>query len=142
MVRGDAGKDGEIGANLRTPNSVKDGRFAKARQFTDAADLVRMFQDDRDVRDAYGTLLIHAAIAASDVICIADLGYHAKGDDHNQAVEVLAKAADGPKLSAALARALRVKTKAGYSHQPLSSQDVKQIERATAELLAAAQQRM
>jgi hypothetical protein len=43
-----------------------------------------------DVADAYVTLLVHAGIAASDVICCARLGEHAQGDNHVEAVALLA----------------------------------------------------
>ena len=72
---------------------VRRGRLDKANQFLDAAELVRELADeDGTVADAYVTLCVHAGIAAADVICCARLGLHALGDDHNQAITLLASA--------------------------------------------------
>ncbi len=71
--------------------STHAGRRRKARQFWDAASVVRGLADEAaDVADAYVTLLVHAGIAASDVICCARLGEHAQGDNHVEAVALLA----------------------------------------------------
>jgi hypothetical protein len=82
------------------------------------------------------TLCVHAGIAASDVICCALLGQHAAGEDHSQAVALLAKA-DG-----ASAKHLRVllamKTKAGYSHARATPSDAKRAVRAAEALVETA----
>ena len=67
-----------------------------------------------DVVDAYMTLLVHAGIAAADLICCARLGEHALGTDHGEAVALLKQAA-GAKTSGHLSTLLAVKTKAGYT---------------------------
>jgi len=60
---------------------IRRGRLRKAEQFADAANLIQEYVDtDDDDADAYVTLCVHAGIAASDVICCARLGEHAKGD--------------------------------------------------------------
>lgn len=47
---------------------------------------VRALADEAaDVSDAYVTLLVHAGIAAADVICCQRLGEHALGDSHAEA---------------------------------------------------------
>lgn len=62
----------------------------RAEQFADAAETIRDFADDEaDVGDAYVTLLIHAGIAAADVICCEALGEHAQSESHTAAVELL-----------------------------------------------------
>lgn len=40
--------------------------------------------------DAYVPLCVHAGIAASDVVCCAKLGEHAQGENHDEAVGLLA----------------------------------------------------
>ena len=92
-----------------------------------------------DVVDAYMTLLVHAGIAAADLICCARLGEHALGTDHGEAVALLKQAA-GAKTSGHLSTLLAVKTKAGYSHTNASSNDRTKTERAAAALLKVARE--
>ncbi|WP_414939249.1 hypothetical protein [Amycolatopsis sp. cmx-11-51] len=57
----------------------------KASQFIEAADTIRELADEHeDAADAYVTLCVHAGIA-SDVICCARLGEHARGENHDEA---------------------------------------------------------
>lgn len=57
----------------------------RADQFVDDANLVRDLADEGgETADVYVTLCVHAGIAASDVICCARLGEHAKDEDHNE----------------------------------------------------------
>jgi hypothetical protein len=77
-----------------TPD-IQRGRLAKARAFSDAADLIAdLVEDEHDLADAVVTHRIHAGIAAADVICCARLGRHGKREDHHQAVELFERAAD------------------------------------------------
>lgn len=119
------------------------GRLRKAEQFMEGADTIRDLADDeRDIGDAYVTLCIHAGIAAADVICSIALGEHAQGDDHNAAVSHLSKVRpDGRNLSDSLRALLMMKTRAGYSHEHVGSNDRKRAGRAAAKLLAEARQR-
>ena len=67
------------------------GRLRKAEQFLEAAVTIRDLADDEaDVGDALVTMCVHAGIAAADVLCCAALGVHAQGDDHGDAVGLLA----------------------------------------------------
>ena len=107
-----------------------------------AAVLVRS-ADDRSLRDdeaivsdAYTTLAVHAGIAAADVICCARLGEHARGDDHDEAVALLAKA--DRDRARDLTTLLRMKTRSGYSHEPTSRTDRQRAQRAAARLVQAA----
>ncbi|WP_395656679.1 hypothetical protein [Nocardioides sp.] len=121
---------------LKCTPATRSGRRAKAEQFNEAAATVRTLADeDSDVADAYVTLLVHG-IAASDVICCARLGEHAMGENHAEAVQLLATAVD-KKLAGALETLLGVKTKAGYSERPVSSTDLVKAERATERLIQA-----
>ncbi len=102
------------------------GRLSKAEQFMEGAETIRELADDeRDVGDAYVTLCIHAGIAAADVVCSIALGEHTQGDDHGAAVNHLAKVRpDGRDLSDSLRALLMMKTRAGYSHEHVSTNDV------------------
>lgn len=87
-----------------------------------------------DVADAYVSLLLHAGIAASDVICCLRLGEHAMGDSQSEEQKLLEKAA-GKKPSNDLGTLRGVETKAGYSERPVSANDLTRAERAAERLL-------
>jgi len=109
----------------------------KAAQFLTAADLVRDLADkDDDVADAFATLCVHAGIAASDVICCIRLGEHAQGENHSETIALLmvADKAAAKHLSALLA----LKTKSGYSHNPITPAEAKRAGRAAEALVEAA----
>jgi hypothetical protein len=113
------------------------GRLAKAQQFWSAARTIETFADgEASITDAYTTLAVHAGIAAADVICCARLGEHARGDDHDEAVALLAKA-DRARAKD-LATLLRMKSRAGYSHEPISRPDRQRAQRAAGRLVRAA----
>jgi hypothetical protein len=117
-------------------DSTQRGRLDKARQFQEAAKVIEAFLEDVDLGDAYVTLCIHAGIAAADAICCARLGEHAKGEDHQQAVMLLRQVDEA--ASRHLDDLLRMKTKAGYSHQHSSRDDQKRAGRAATALVLAA----
>ncbi|HET9059830.1 MAG TPA: hypothetical protein VFN61_07905, partial [Acidimicrobiales bacterium] len=96
--------------------TVRAGRLAKARQFLAAAEEIK--PSGGEGTDAYVTLCVHAGIAAADVICCRRLGRHAQGDNHAEAVALL-KSAD-PEAAQRLATLLGLKSKAGYTHEPVS----------------------
>ena len=109
--------------------SVIAGRLAKARQFADTAhDVLALAGEADDIADAFVTLAVHAGIAAADVICCVRLGRHAWGKNHNDAVDLLARA--DPAASRHLRALLHLKTRAGYSATPVSGQDRVRAERA------------
>jgi len=100
----------------------------------EAASLVRDFaDDDEDIADAYTTLCIHAGVAASDVICCTYLGEHAQGENHNEAITLLAKA--DKDASKHLGVLLGLKTKSGYSHTSVTAEEVKRAGRAAEALV-------
>jgi hypothetical protein len=123
--------------------AIKAGRMRKAEQFADAAETIREFADDEaDVGDAYVTLLIHAGIAAADVICCEALGEHAHGESHTGAVELLRRVRpDGSDLGNALAGLLGAKTRAAYGYQPVNKETRVRSMRAVEKLLRAARDR-
>lgn len=122
---------------VRCTDTTRAGRLAKAQQFWSAAQTIEAFADDEAiVSDAYTTLAVHAGIAAADVICCARLGEHARGDDHDEAVALLAKA--DRDRARDLTTLLRMKTRSGYSHEPTSRTDRQRAQRAAARLVQAA----
>ena len=124
------------GARRCTPQ-VREGRLAKANQFVAVArDVADLADQAKDVADAYVTLLVHAGIAAADVICCARLGEYAQGVDHNDAIALL-KTADAA-AARHLETLLKMKTRVGYGHTPASQEDLKKAQRAGDALLKAA----
>lgn len=123
--------------------AVIDGRLSKARQFLEAAELLlERAEDERDVGDAYVTLCVHAGIAAADAICCIELGSHAQGEGHEQAVAHLARVRpDGSELATSLGRLLSAKTRAGYQHRPVTATARIQAGRAAERLVGAATDR-
>lgn len=108
--------------------NVRDGRFAKAKQFLQVADDMRALAGDDGVADAAVTMYIHAGIAAADAICVAALGKHARGQDHQQAICLLATV--DKKAASSLSALLGMKTRAGYGHDPVSADHLRRAERA------------
>lgn len=123
--------------------AIKAGRMRKAEQFADAAETIREFADDEaDIGDAYVTLLIHAGIAAADVICCEALGEHARGESHTDAVELIRRVRpDGSDLGNALGTLLGAKTRAAYGYQPVNKEARVRSTRAVEKLLRAARDR-
>lgn len=116
--------------------SMRAGRRRKALQFYRAAcDIADLAVEPGDVSDAYVTLLVHAGIAAADVLCCASLGEHAQGDNHAEAVALLAKS--DTERARDLRILLQVKTKAAYSHQRVSSSERVKTRRACDHLIQA-----
>jgi hypothetical protein len=114
----------------RCSSDVLRGRLGKAEQFWEVAGLVRGLTDEQDpseIGDAYVTLCVHAGIAAADALCCAGLGEHAQGENHNDAVQLLAKV--DAEASRALRALLGLKTKAGYSHTPSTADEFKRAGR-------------
>ena len=121
----------------RCTPQVREGRLAKANQFVAVArDVADLADQAKDVADAYVTLLVHAGIAAADVICCARLGEYAQGVDHNDAIALL-KTADAA-AARHLETLLKMKTRVGYGHTPASQEDLKKAQRAGDALLKAA----
>lgn len=80
--------------------------------------------DAADIGDAYVRFCVHAGIAAADTITAHRLELHHAGDNHNEAVALLRQVhPDGPELAAHLTALLGSKTKAGYTHRPVSTQE-------------------
>lgn len=115
----------------------------KAEQFFEAAETIRELADSEyELGDACVTLCVHAGIAASDVVCCVELKEHAQGDDHNQALALLASVKPGGRdLAKSLRSLLGMKTRAGYSHTPVTGEDHKRAFRQAERLVRAARDR-
>lgn len=114
-------------------SEVSRGRLAKAVEFLASAELLA---DDPSSRNAAASLFVEAGIAAADVMCCKRLGKHAQGQDHNDAVALLAKA-DGS-LAKHLRTLLTNKSRISYSAQVLPESEFRKVQRAAAQLTAAA----
>ncbi len=117
---------------------TRRGRLSKALQFQSAADEILELNDDpEDIADAYVTLCVHAGIAASDAICIRHLGRYSKGENHQDAINLLASVnGDAAKHLKSL---LALKTQAAYSNETISSEKRIRAGRAMDTLINAAQ---
>jgi hypothetical protein len=127
----------------RCEEATMSGRPRKAEQFLEAAETIREFADDEhEVGDALGTLCVHAGIAAADVLCCVALGEHATGEDHNEALDLLTRVRpDRVELAKSLRPLLGMKTRAGYSHRAVASDDRKRALRHADKLVGAASDR-
>ena len=125
-------------------DEIKAGRMRKATQFRDAATTIREFAaDEAEVGDAFVTLLLHAGIAAADAICCHELGEHARGDSHQDAVRLIGRVTpDGAELARALDALLGAKTRAGYGYNPVNKETRTRCLRASEKLVGAARDRL
>jgi hypothetical protein len=116
---------------------ARAGRLRKAGQFAEAAaDVAELADEVDDVADADVMLLVHAGIAAADVICCARLGEHAQSENRQDAVALLKMADDSS--ARRLDTLLRMKTRTSYGHTPVSRDDQKMAQRAVDALLKTA----
>lgn len=111
--------------------TIRRGRLKKAVEFLDGAIII-----DDDMPDAAVSLLVNAGIAAADVICGVRLGIYAAGENHNDAVALLAKADAG--VEKHLRVLLNVKSKVSYTHQSATADERKRSRRAAETLVEAA----
>ena len=123
-------------APKRYAAATRMGRLAKAKQFQLAANTISTIMDDQVIADAYVTLCVQAGIAAADVICCAKLGEHHQGENHNEAIALVAKSRQDGRQEP---QRLDLKTKSSYSPDLTSEADQKRAGRAAAALVSAAQ---
>jgi hypothetical protein len=128
----------------RCDDATARERLRKAEQLLEAATTIRDLADDEaDVGDAFVTLCVHAGIAAADVLCCVALGVHAQGDDHGEAVGLLASVRPkGQDMTEALRVLLAMKTKAGHGPQAVSGDDRTRALRSVERLVTAARDRI
>lgn len=107
------------------------GRMSKANEFFDAADHL-----GDEMPNAAGDLYVDAGIAAADVICCARLGVHSNTGNHAEAAALLKRADNGSERH--LNTLLNLKNKAAYTHQDLTSVELKRMIRAAQHLVEVA----
>lgn len=112
---------------------VTAGRMSKAMEFFDGAEHL-----GEEMLNAAGDLYVDAGIAASDVLCCVRLGVHSNTGNHSEAVALLKKADSGSERH--LNTLLNLKNKAAYTHQDLTSAELKRMMRAAEHLVEAAKQ--
>ena len=91
-------------------------------------------------RGVSAALAVLGGIAAADAICCMRLGQLSRGDDHQQAVDILAKARpEGPKVKNDLLRLLGIKDKVHYQTILVSAEEAEAAIKQAKRLLAAAE---
>jgi len=104
--------------NWRTQDCTKEQariRLDQAQAFLQVAELLGDETDDLAHPGVAAALAVLAGIAASDAACCAVLGQRSRGQDHRQAVELLAGVGpDGRMLARTLDRLLDLKDGAHY----------------------------
>ncbi len=117
-------------------------RLVLARAYVSVADLVYAEPDDPvlPLRGVAAALAVLGGIAASDVICCVRLGQMSRGDDHAQAVDVLAMARhEGPRVKNDLIRLLGIKDKVHYQAILVGPAETETAIKQAKRLLAAAE---
>jgi hypothetical protein len=80
-------------------------------------------QDELATPGTAAALAVLAGIAAADAVCCAALGQRSRGQDHRQAISLLAQIApDGQAMARDLERLLAIKDDAHYGMLHVSSQ--------------------
>jgi hypothetical protein len=91
---------------------------------------------------AAGTAVL-AGIAASDAICCVRIGERSRGEDHHEALALLARATpDGPQLAQGLERLLSIKDQSHYGIELVSSSRARSAVRQANRLLTRARQEL
>lgn len=124
-----------MGKSKCTPE-YRNGRKKMAVDFLNSADALGIVVDTPDGSHSYVQLCVLAGIAASDVICCANLGYHNQGDNHDEAIAMLHSV--DKQLAKHLGVLLKMKTRTGYQHREAIQEDRKRAGRAAAALVEAA----
>lgn len=115
-------------------------RRAQARAFLDVAELVLEEPSTQSETHVAAALAVLAAIAAADAICGLRLGRYSRGQDHDQAADLLATVDAGdPSLAAKLRRVLAAKDTVHYSPRLIARNDAQGLIRAAAALVEAAE---
>jgi hypothetical protein len=115
-------------------------RLRHARSFLDVAHLVAEEGEDVDYSSPSAALAVLAGIAACDAACCAALGRRARGQDHREAITLVAKIEpDGDRAAAVLRRLLNLKDEAHYGLFDVGGQQLKSALRQADDLVEFAQ---
>lgn len=102
-----------------------DGRIRldQARAFLEVAELVLDDSDDGlATPQVAASLAVLAGIAASDAVCCRRLGRRSRGQDHRQAIDLIASVhPDGPAMAKDLRRLLEIKDQSHYAASMVSA---------------------
>jgi hypothetical protein len=105
-------------------------RLNQARAFLDVAELVQGEENDLSTDHVSAALAVLAGIAAADAACCTALGLRSRGQDHRQALTLVAQAgSDGKAMSRALSQLLDLKDNAHYGFVFVSPAQVKKAVR-------------
>lgn len=122
-----------------TPAEAR-GRREQARAFLGVADLVLVEPAARAETHVAAALAVLAAIAATDAICGLQLGHYSRGQDHDQAIDLLQTVdLDDTTLPATLRRILSSKDFVHYSPRLVSAADAQALVRQARALVEAAE---
>lgn len=130
-------------ATRTQPCSVAQARtrLGHARKFLEVAELVAGEGGGPEYASAAAALAVLAGIAASDAACCAALGRRSRGQDHQQAVGLVAQVEPGGTQAAnGLRRLLSLKDEAHYGLFDLSGQDLQAALRQTKALVEFAEE--
>jgi hypothetical protein len=83
-------------------------RLAHARKFLEVAELVASEKEIEESASCAAALAVLAGIAAADAACCAGLGRRSRGQDHNQAADLVEQIEPGGKAAAKALRELLV----------------------------------
>jgi hypothetical protein len=98
-------------------------RRDQALAFLEVAEMVGAEQDELATPGTAAALAVLAGIASADAVCCAALGQRSRGQDHRQAISLLAQIApDGQAMARDLERLLAIKDDAHYGMLHVSSQ--------------------
>lgn len=101
-------------------------RLGHARKFLEVAEMTAGEAGDEEYASAAAALAVLAGVAASDAACCAALGRRSRGQDHQQATNLIAQVEPGGGDAAnALRRLLSLKDEAHYGFFDVGGQDLK-----------------
>jgi hypothetical protein len=100
-------------------------RLAHARKFLEVAEMTAGEAGDVEYASAAAALAVLSGIAAADAACCAALGRRSRGQDHQQATQLVEQVAPGGSTAAkALRRLLTLKDEAHYGFFDIGGQDL------------------
>lgn len=115
-------------------------RLEQAQAFLEVAELVGSQEDELATPGVAASLAVLAGIAAADAACCAAFGQRARGQDHRQAVTLVAQVVPGgTEMARDLNRLLTVKDDAHYGLLHVSGQRASATLRQARRLLAVAE---
>jgi hypothetical protein len=112
-------------------------RLEHAQKFLDVARLIAEPEHDPDYSSVTAALAVLAGIAAADAACCWALGRRARGQDHNQAVDLVSQIEPGGTgAGQSLQRLLNLKDQAHYGLFDVAGKDLRAALRQAEALVA------